>query len=434
MISRYETKEMSQIWSLENQYRSWMQVELAVCRAWAADGVIPPEAMKKIEEKSDFDVEQVLKIEAQVHHDVIAFVTDMADHVGPEGRFIHLGLTSSDVVDTASALRLRQSLEVILRQLDRLMEAVMARAQELKYTPSVARSHGIHAEPITFGLKLLNWYAQLLRDRRRLVAAIKEISCGKISGAVGTYAHCPPHIEARVCAELGLEPDLVSTQIIQRDRHAAVMNALASLGEAMERIATEIRHLQRTEVLEAMEPFGSKQKGSSAMPHKKNPILSEKICGMARMLRAFSMVAQENVALWHERDISHSSTERIMWPDGFHLCHHMLITLERVVRGMVVLEKNLQRNLDLTGGLVYSQRVLLDLVERYGLRREEAYQAVQRCAMKAWEGEGAFFELLAADPLLQGRIGREELAQLFSNDYYFRFVDEIFARFEGLKA
>lgn len=430
MIPRYETKEMKEIWSLENQYRSWEVVELAVCHAWAKDGVIPPEAMKKIDERSGFDADEILKIEAEVQHDMIAFDTDMANHVGPEGRYIHLGLTSSDVEDTASALRLRQSLDVVIRELDVFMKDVLEQAKKYKHTPSVGRSHGVHAEPITFGLKILNWYSELLRDHKRLENAKEEISCGKISGAVGTYAHCPPHIEASVCAELGLKPDLVSTQIIQRDRHAVVMFALASLGGAMERIATEIRHLQRTEVREALEPFGKKQKGSSAMPHKRNPIQCEKICGMARMLRSFTVVAQENVSLWHERDISHSSTERLIWPDAFHLAHYMLKTLGRVVRGLDVSPRRLQEDLELTGGLVYSQRVLLQLVEKYNMRREDAYLAVQRNAMKTWNGEGHFLDLLAGDELIKGKIDRTELAQLFTNEYYFRFVDEIFARFE----
>ena len=310
------------------------------------------------------------------------------------------------------------------------MKDVMAQAQKYKYTPSVARSHGVHAEPITFGLKILNWYSQLGRDRKRLELALEEISYGKISGAVGTYAHCPPHIEASVCEELGLKPDPVSTQIIQRDRHAVVMFALASVGEAMERIATEIRHLQRTEVLEALEPFGKKQKGSSAMPHKRNPIQCEKICGMARMLRSYTVVAQENVALWHERDISHSSTERIIWPDSFNLCHYMIRTLDRVVRNLDVSPKKLKENLEITGGLVYSQRVLLELVEKFNMKREDAYLAVQRNAMKTWAGEGHFLDLLCADELIKGKIGRDSLAQLFTNEYYFRFVDEIFARFQ----
>jgi len=430
MIARYETKEMKEIWSLENQYRSWEIVELAVCHAWAKDGVIPPEAMKKIDEKSGFDADEILRIEAEVKHDMIAFDTNMADHVGPEGRYIHLGLTSSDVEDTASALRLKQSLEIIISELDIFMKDVMAQAQKYKYTPSVARSHGVHAEPITFGLKILNWYSELMRDRRRLELALEEISYGKISGAVGTYAHCPPHIEASVCEELGLKPDSVSTQIIQRDRHSVVMFALASLGEAMERIATEIRHLQRTEVREALEPFGKKQKGSSAMPHKRNPIQCEKICGMARMLRSYTVVAQENVALWHERDISHSCTERIIWPDGFNLCHYMIRTLDRVVRDLDVSVEKLKENLEITGGLVYSQRVLLELVEKFNMKREDAYLAVQRNAMKTWAGEGHFLDLLCADELIKGKIDREALAQLFTNDYYFRFVDEIFARFQ----
>ena len=430
MIARYETKEMKEIWSLENQYRSWEIVELAVCHAWAKDGVIPPEAMKVIDERSGFDADEILRIEAEVKHDMIAFDTNMADHVGPEGRYIHLGLTSSDVEDTASALRIKQSLEIVIKELDVFMKDVMAQAQKYKYTPSVARSHGVHAEPITFGLKILNWYSELMRDRKRLELALEEISYGKISGAVGTYAHCPPHIEASVCEELGLKPDLVSTQIIQRDRHAVVMFALASLGEAMERIATEIRHLQRTEVLEALEPFSKKQKGSSAMPHKRNPIQCEKICGLARMLRSYTLVAQENVALWHERDISHSSTERIIWPDGFNLCHYMIRTLDKVVRDLDVSPKKLKENLEITGGLVYSQRVLLELVEKFNMKREDAYLAVQRNAMKTWAGEGHFLDLLCADELIKGKIDREALAQLFTNDYYFRFVDEIFARLQ----
>ncbi len=429
MIPRYETPEMSSVWSLENQYRSWLRVELAACRAWAKQGLLPPEDLKTIEEKSGFDVARVLEIEAEVHHDVIAFVSCVAERIGPAGRFVHLGLTSSDVVDTASSLRLRESLDVIDQALLKLLEAVWKLAQAHKYTPEVGRSHGVHAEPITFGLKVLTWYSQLLRDRRRLAFAREEISVGKISGAVGTYAHCPPVIEERVCAELGLTPDPVSTQIVQRDRHCTVMFALSQLGATMERIATELRHLQRTEVLEATEPFKKGQKGSSAMPHKKNPILSERICGMARLLRAFVLTSEENVALWHERDISHSSNERIIWPDGFHLCHYMLKTLTGVLNGLNVFPERMERNLKLTGGLVYSQRVLLELVERFGIRREDAYKAVQRNAMAVWEGEGHFLDLLASDELLAGRISRDELAELFTDDYYFRYVDEIFGRF-----
>lgn len=430
MIPRYETQEMRDIWSLKNQYQSWLDVELAVCRAWAAEGAIPANAMKDIEERSSCDVERILAIEVEVHHDVIAFVSAVAERVGPSGRFIHLGLTSSDVVDTAASLRLRQALDVLLAQLELLMASVMKLAQQHKYTPSVGRSHGIHAEPLTFGQRVLNWYSQLLRDRRRLELAREEISVGKLSGAVGTYAHCPPHIEAQVCRNLDLIPDGVSTQIIQRDRHSTVMFALSQVGGCMERIATEIRHLQRTEVLEVMEPFGRNQKGSSAMPHKKNPILSERICGMARLLRSFTVVAQENVALWHERDISHSSNERIMWPDGFHLCHYMMKILTQVVSGLDVLPHNMKRNLNITGGLVYSQRVLLELIGRFGLAREDAYKAVQRNAMASWSGQGDFLSLLAADPLMEGKIDKADLAELFNNDYYFRFVDEIFARFE----
>ncbi len=429
MINRYETEEMRAIWSLENQYRTWMKVEIAVCEAWRDLGVIPEEAFEDIKTKGDFDVDNIDKIEAEVHHDMIAFVTDMASHVGESGRYIHLGLTSSDVLDTANALRLSQSVKVLMGQLDSLSSAVRDLAVKHKHTPCVGRSHGIHGEPTTFGLKVLNWYSQLLRDRQRLEEADEAISYGKLSGAVGTLAHTSPEFEEKVCASLGLKVDPVSTQVIQRDRHAQVAYALASLGCALERISTEVRHLQRTEVLEVLEPFGSKQKGSSAMPHKKNPILCERISGMARLMRSYHMAALENVSLWHERDISHSSVERIAWPDSFHLIHYMCRLMERVVRGLTVDEGRMERNLDLTKGLVFSQRVLLELVERFGMSREDGYAVVQSNAMRCWDGEGNFIDLLWNDPKVKAILSREDLEGLFSKEYYFRHVDAIFRRF-----
>lgn len=420
---------MRAIWSLENQYRSWMKVEIAVCEAWKDLGMIPEEAYEDIRLKSDFDVDNIEKIESEVHHDMIAFVTDMASHVGENGRYIHLGLTSSDVLDTANALRLSDSLKVILNQLESLCDAVREVAIKHRKTPCVGRSHGIHAEPMTFGLKVLNWYSQLLRDKERLEDAQKGILYGKISGAVGTIAHTSPEFEEKVCGSLGLSVDPVSTQVIQRDRHAQVSYSIASLGCALERISTEIRHLQRTEVLEVLEPFGSKQKGSSAMPHKKNPILCERISGMARLVRSYHMAALENVSLWHERDISHSSVERIAWPDSFHLIHYMCRLMEKVVRGMTVDEDRMSKNLDLTGGLVFSQRVLLELVERFGMSREDAYSVVQTNAMRCWDGEGAFIDLLWADPKVNLVLSRDELEGLFSQKHYFRHVDSIFRRF-----
>nr|WP_321503742.1 adenylosuccinate lyase [uncultured Dethiosulfovibrio sp.] len=429
MINRYETEEMRSIWSLENQYRTWMKVEIAVCEAWRDLGVIPEDAYEEIRSKSDFDVENIERIESEVHHDVIAFVTDMASHVGESGRYIHLGLTSSDVLDTANALRLREGIKVLLDQLQSLCSGVRDLAIKHRNTPCVGRSHGIHAEPTTFGLKVLNWYSQLLRDVKRLEEAEESISYGKLSGAVGTLAHTSPEFEEKVCSSLGLKVDPVSTQVIQRDRHAQVSYALASLGCALERISTEVRHLQRTEVLEVLEPFGSKQKGSSAMPHKKNPILCERISGMARLVRSYHMAALENIPLWHERDISHSSVERIAWPDSFHLIHYMSRLMEKVVRGMTVNETRMEKNLDLTGGLVFSQRVLLELVERFGMSREDAYSVVQSNAMRCWDGEGAFIDLLWDDPKVNSILTKEDLGALFSKDHYFRHVDAIFGRF-----
>mgnify|MGYP003587668109 CR=1 FL=1 len=431
MIDRYSVKEIAAIWSEENKFGSWLEVELAVCRAWMEKGVIPSEAYGDISARASFDVKRVDEIERQVNHDMIAFVSAVAEKVGENGRYIHLGLTSSDVIDTAASLLLKRSLEVTAERVKELMTAVMKRAEQYRYTPCVGRTHGIHGEPMTFGLKLLNWHYQLGRDLERIALASEQIGYGKISGAVGTYAHCDPSIERRVCQLLGLKPALVSNQILQRDRHANVMSTLALLGGALDRMATEIRHLQRTEVMEVLEPFGAGQKGSSAMPHKRNPILCERISGMSRLLRGYALTAFENMTLWHERDISHSSAERVLWPDAFHVICYMLAKMTGIVEGMQADTKKMEENLGLTKGLVYSQRVLLDLVERFGLSREDAYAIVQDNAMECWKGGRSFSELLWEDRRVNTRLSREELLSLFEPGHYFRWVDEIFGRFQN---
>lgn len=430
MIERYSTPEMDRIWSNENRYRMWLEVELAVCRAWTEAGRIPVEANVIIQEKAAFSEERIREIESEVHHDVIAFVTSVTENVGPEGRFVHLGLTSSDVIDTAASLLLREALGEILSELQDLMGIVFRQADAHRHTRCIGRTHGVHAEPTTLGLKMLNWYDQLERGRKRLREARETVSVGKISGAVGTYAHCPPEIERRVCDILGLRPAPVSTQILQRDIHAEILSCLAMLGCTIERVALEIRHLQRTEVLEAAEPFSSKQKGSSAMPHKRNPVLSERLCGMARLLRGYATVALENIALWHERDISHSSTERVIWPDSFHIAHYMIRTLVPLIRDLDVSEGNMAKNLDLSKGLIFSQRILLALVEN-GIEREKAYQAVQNNAMRSWTEGRDFRDLCMKDPSIVDALGPDLLNSLFDVGYYVRYVDEIFNRFRG---
>ncbi len=429
MIDRYEVPEIQALWSEESKFRTWLEVELAVCGVWKERGVIPTHAYEDIRARASFDIRRIDEIEQEVQHDMIAFVSSVAETVGENGRYIHLGLTSSDVIDTASSLTLKRSLAVVDGKVALLMKAVGKKAHEFRHVPCTGRTHGVHAEPTTFGLKLLNWHYQLSRDRERLGLAAEQIGYGKISGAVGTYAHCEPSIERRVCELLGLKPALVSTQILQRDRHGNVMNTLALLGGALERFATEIRHLQRTEVMEALEPFGSRQKGSSAMPHKRNPILCERICGMSRLLRGYALTAMENMALWHERDISHSSAERVIWPDAFHVAVYMLNKMIYIVENMQVNTEKMKENLEITRGLVYSQRILLDLVERFGLSREEAYAIVQENAMACWKGQKPFSEFLMEDERVRLRISSEELAELFEPDYYLRWADEIFSRF-----
>ncbi|MGI6252982.1 MAG: adenylosuccinate lyase [Aminivibrio sp.] len=430
MIERYQTPEMTALWGEESKFAVWLEVELAVCRAWMEKGVIPEDAYQEIVERSSFDIARINEIEKQVNHDVVAFVSAVAEKVGENGRYIHLGLTSSDVIDTASSAMLSRSFRVVREKTAKLMDYVKEKALEFKYTPCVGRTHGIHGEPYTFGLKMLNWLYQLERDMERLNLAEEQVSYGKISGAVGTYAHCDPSIESRVCELMGLKPSWSSTQILQRDRHANAMTAIALLGGALDRFATEIRHLQRTEVMEVMEPFGPKQKGSSAMPHKRNPILCERITGMSRILRGYALTAMENMPLWHERDISHSSAERVIWPDAFHLITYMLDRMIYITDNMVVNPAKMKENLDMTRGLVFSQRILLDLVGRFGLSREEAYAIVQENSMKCWGGGGSFRELLAHDERIASRITASELDELFDLQYYFRHIDSIFGRFK----
>lgn len=430
---------MRRIWSDENRFARWLDVEIAACKAWAEDGVIPADAMAEIEAKAGFDVARIAEIEETTQHDVIAFVSSVAEKIGPAGRYVHLGLTSSDVIDTAASLLLSEALDVVLEEADGLRRALARQAWKYRHTPTAGRSHGVHAEPTSFGLKLLGFVSEVERDMARIRCVREDIRVCKLSGAVGTYANCPPHIEARVAHALGLSRDPVSTQIVQRDRHAEVLQALALYGAGLERLAVEIRHLQRTEVMEAGEPFGKGQKGSSAMPHKRNPILSERISGMARMLRGYASMALENVALWHERDISHSSVERVVWPDAFHLAHYMTRIARRVVDGLVVNEAQIRRNLNRTRGLLFSGRVLLALVE-WGLSREDAYAIVQDNAMRCWDSVSAddpatadvtFETLLAADPRVARFVGAEpeKLQVLFDVEHYLRYVDEIFSRF-----
>ena len=427
MIPRYTTKVMERIWSDQNRYQKWLDVEIAACEAWEKLDRIPQASLNNIKRNARFDVKRIEEIEAITRHDVIAFVTCVGEHVGGDARFIHMGLTSSDVLDTALALLLKESGEVILQDIFDLMEAIKQRAYEFKHTPAMGRSHGIHAEPITFGLKLALWYAEMERNAKRMQEAIEMVAYGKISGAMGTFANIPPVVEAYVCEKLKLKPAPISTQIIQRDRHAQFFTTLAIIGGSLEKIATEIRHLQRTEVLEAMEPFGKGQKGSSAMPHKKNPILSENITGMARLLRGYCLASLENIALWHERDISHSSVERVIGPDATTLLDFALKRLKGVIAELVVSPENMRKNLELTRGLWHSQGVLLALVEA-GISRDEAYAWVQRNALAVWDGKGEFKDRLLEDPDIVRVLGKDTIVKLFDLSHHLAYVDTIFAR------
>ncbi len=436
MIPRYSREEMVRIWTDTNRFSIWLEIEVSAAEAMAGRGEVPAEAAKEIREKTatlvidEAFVQRVLDIEAIVKHDVIAFLTAVNEKIGPVGRFLHLGLTSSDVLDTSLAVQLTQAADLLLADLDALLAAIRERAEEHRFTPMMGRSHGIHAEPITFGLKLAGWYAEMSRNRARLESARGEIAFGALSGAVGTFANIDPAVEEYVCKKLGLSPEPVSTQVIPRDRHAQFFATLGVVASSMERIAVEIRHLQRTEVLEAEEYFSPGQKGSSAMPHKRNPILTENLTGLARMVRSYALPAMENVALWHERDISHSSVERMIGPDATVTLDFALRRLEGVVRKLIVYPKNMQRNLDQLRGLVFSQRVLLSLVDK-GLTREASYAAVQRNAMKVWEQGADFRTELGKDPEVSSKLDADTLDSLFDMTYHTKHVDVIFRRVFG---
>lgn len=432
MIERYETPEINAIWKDQNRFQKWLDVELAVCKAWNEAGKIPDEDYRNIVDKASFSVQRIREIEEVTQHDVIAFVSSVAECIGESGRYVHLGLTSSDVIDTASSLLLKESMDAVLDALKVLHKTIGEKALEYKMTPCAGRTHGIHAEPTTFGLKMLNHYAEIGRDIERIIQTKKEIMVGGLSGAVGTYANCPPSIEARTCELLGLGVDPVSTQVIQRDRHARVVTDLAICGASLERLALEVRHLQRTEVLEASEPFKKGQKGSSAMPHKKNPILSERVCGMARLLRGYTVPAVENIALWHERDISHSSVERVMWPDVFHLILYMTKTMTKIISGIYVNKEKMKENIEITNGLLFSGRILITLVEREGISREEAYTIAQSNAMRCWNEKTPLLELLKNDPRIK-KTSESELESLFDLEYYLKHIEEVFDRFPELK-
>jgi len=427
MIPRYSLPDMSAIWSEEAKFGAWLKVELAVCRSLAKFGMIPHEAVQVIQERARFDVNRIAAIEAEVQHDVIAFLTSVGENVGPEASYLHRGLTSSDVLDTALALQLKDAGQILLEDLRQVRETLGSLAVQHKETAMIGRTHGVHAEPITFGLKLASWYSEILRHQERLEDALDQICVGKISGAVGTFAHLDPRIEEDVCRELGLIPEPVSSQIVARDRHAHWMNTLALIGCSLEKFAQEIRHLHRTEVNEVQEGFTSKQKGSSAMPHKRNPILCERICGMARLLRGYALTAMENVALWHERDISHSSAERVIFPDSAHALHYLLRTFNNVLKNLVIRPENMAANLGATRGAIYSEAVLLTLVEK-GQSRDQAYRIVQRIAQNAQESGAQFRDLLLADKEVKTLLSEAEIAACFSLESALKGVNAIFAR------
>jgi adenylosuccinate lyase len=428
VIERYTLPEMGELWTDTYKYKTWLQVEIAACEAQAELGYIPPAAVAEIKAKANFDPQRILEIEAEVRHDVIAFLTNVNEYVGDAGRYIHLGLTSSDVLDTALALQLVASLNLMLECLQDLSQAIRYQAQQHRYTVMVGRSHGIHAEPITFGFKLAGWLAEVLRHRERLVRLRQDIAVGKISGAVGTYANIDPRVESLACQKLGLEPDTASTQVISRDRHAEFMQQLALLAASIERFAVEIRNLQRTDVLEVEEYFAPGQKGSSAMPHKRNPIRSERLTGMARILRGNATAALENVALWHERDISHSSVERTILPDSCILLHFMIQEMTDLTKHLLVYPENMKRNLNVYGGVIFSQRVLLTLVEK-GMSREEAYQVVQGCAHRAWNlADGNFEQLIRQNSQVQQQLSPTEIDACFEPQKHLQHLDEIYQR------
>jgi adenylosuccinate lyase len=432
MIERYSRPQMKKIWSEENKFDQWLKVEIAVCEAWAELGEIPQRDIVRIR-KASYNLDRIAKFLKVTHHDMTAFLNSVAESLGTESRFIHLGLTSSDVMDTALGLQLTQAADILVKDVAGLISVLESKAIEYKYTIMMGRTHGVHAEPTTFGLKMALWAEEMKRNAQRLVEAKKIISVGKISGAVGTYATVPPQVEEIACAKLGLAPAPISSQIVQRDRHAQFVTTLAIIASSLEKFATEIRGLQRTEVREVEEPFEAGQTGSSAMPHKRNPELCERICGLARLIRGHAVTSLENIALWHERDISHSSTERIILPDSSLALDYMLFIFTSIMKGLKVYPENMRRNIELTQGVIFSQRVLLALIDK-GLPRGEAYKMVQDNAMKAWEKRESFLSLLEADRRITARLSKLELNSLFDYNYYLKYVDDIFKRLRLAKA
>src|SRR3954468_11087433 len=421
---------MGRIWSDENKFRMWLKVEIAATETLSEAGIVPAEAARAIATKGDFDLKRIHAVEAEVKHDVIAFTTAVAEKVGPEARWLHYGLTSNDVVDTAQALQIKDASAIILKGVQKLADVLKRRAFEFRKTPQIGRTHGIHAEPITFGLKLANWYAEVERDLERFRRASEEMRFGKLSGAVGNLAHLEPEFEEQICARLGLEPEPISTQVIPRDRHANYVSTLAIIAATLEKIALEVRHLQRTEVREVEEFFSEKQKGSSAMPHKRNPVTCEQVCGLARVVRADAQAAFENVALWHERDISHSSVERVILPDSTILVDYMLAKTEKLIDTLLVYPKRMLENLETTGGLVFSGQLLLDLAEN-GMLREQAYRVVQKNAMRAWKQGENFRQLVLKDKQVTSRVPRKQIERAFELKRQLKNVDRIFERVFG---
>lgn len=430
MIPRYTRPEMGRLWDIEAKYQKWLDVEIAVCEAWAELGEIPVDAVDVIKKKARFDLKRIDEIESVVKHDVIAFLTSVAENVGPESRFIHKGLTSSDIVDTALSLLMKNASDIILKDIKNLMDVLKRQAYKYREVPMMGRSHGVHAEPMTFGLKFALWYEDMKRNLERMKRAKEIISVGKLSGAVGTFSNIPPAIEEKVCKKLGLKPEPVATQIVQRDRHAEYLTTLALIASSIEKIAVEIRHLQRSEVIEAEEPFMAGQKGSSAMPHKRNPVGCENLSGLARLVRANSIAALENIALWHERDISHSSVERVIIPDSSILVDYMLERIKGILDGLHVYPKKMKDNMSKSYGLYNSQRVMLALIDK-SLTREDAYSIVQRNAMKSWESGIEFKKLLLKDREVKKYLTAKEIENIFDLDYYLKNVDYIFKRVFG---
>jgi len=427
MIERYTLPEMGGVWSEENRYGKWVQVEIAVCEAWARLGKIPRKSLAKIKKKASFSIDRIEEIEKVVKHDVIAFLTSVAEHVGEDSRFIHMCLTSYDIVDTALSMLMVESLDLIEKRLLKLKKVLRKEAIRYKKTPCIGRTHGVHAEPITFGFKILVWYEEVNRHLERIKKAREVISVGRISGSVGTYIHLDPRVEKYALKSLGLKPARVSTQVLQRDRHAEVMSLLALIASSLEKFALEIRHLQKTEVMELEEPFTRGQKGSSSMPHKKNPVRCERIAGLARIVRGNLQVSLENIALWHERDISHSSAERIIFPDSFILTDFLLAEMIDIIRNWVVHPKRMLENINATRGLIFSQAVLLALT-RKGLSREEAYKLIQNCSLQAWQQGRDFRRLVSADPEIRQHLSSEEIQACFSLEPYLQKIDSIFER------